>query len=402
MALINCPECGQQISDKAQTCPICGHPMGVNYNYSGNGSDGQQFSSQQTVPLTQQLRPYDPKPKNSGLSIAALICSLFGCTAIIGFILAIVDLTKKDDKKKTGSIAALVICGIWVILLLFASCSSSSSTNKTEPTQQTATEETTVQEDANTEPTETEDPQDANTDPVDKEEFIASCQEIPYKTLARNPEDYIGAHIVLTVKVSQILQGGMFDNNQYYHVYTDDEWGTWFGDEYFMYDNRADDNTRILEDDILTVYAEFSGLETVERALTKTAEEIPSITAIYVTIQDEDTYTGNSAVGTDSAIVDDGLTTGQRNAIASAKSYLQYSAFSMDGLIHQLEYEQYSTEDATFADDNCGADWNEQAALSAKSYLQYSSFSRGGLIEQLEYEGFTTEQAVYGVEANGY
>lgn len=402
MALINCPECGQQISDKAQTCPICGHPMEVNYNYSSNASIGQQFNNQQSVPPTQQLRPYEPKPKNSGLSIAALICSLFGCTAIVGLILAIIDLGKKDDKKKTGSIAALVICGIWVILLLFASCSSSSGTNKATPTQQVTTETTTVQTDTNTEPTETEDIQNTNTAPVDKEEFIASCQEIPYKTLARNPEDYIGTHIVLTVKVTQILQGGMFDNNQYYRVYTNDEWGSWFGDEYFMYDNRVDDHTRILEDDILTVYAEFSGLETVERALTKTAEEIPSITAIYITIQDEDTYTGSVSTGTDSAVVDDGLTTGQRNAIASAKSYLQYSAFSRDGLIHQLEYEQYSTEDATFAADNCGADWNEQAALSAKSYLEYSSFSRDGLIEQLEFEGFTTEQAIYGVEANGY
>lgn len=27
MALINCPECGAQISDKALTCPNCGHPM---------------------------------------------------------------------------------------------------------------------------------------------------------------------------------------------------------------------------------------------------------------------------------------------------------------------------------------------------------------------------------------
>lgn len=27
MALINCPECNKQISDKAEKCPDCGHPM---------------------------------------------------------------------------------------------------------------------------------------------------------------------------------------------------------------------------------------------------------------------------------------------------------------------------------------------------------------------------------------
>ena len=65
-------------------------------------------------------------------------------------------------------------------------------------------------------------------------------------------------------------------------------------------------------------------------------------------------------------------------------------------------YEKYPYKDAIYAADNCGADWNEQAAKSAESYLSCSSFSRDSLIEQLEFEGFTHEQAVYGAEANGY
>ena len=88
--------------------------------------------------------------------------------------------------------------------------------------------------------------------------------------------------------------------------------------------------------------------------------------------------------------------------MSSARSYLEFSAFSYDGLIKQLEFESYSHEDAVFAVDNCGADWNEQAVKSAKSYLEMSSFSKDSLIEQLEYEGFTHEQAVYGAEQNGY
>lgn len=89
-------------------------------------------------------------------------------------------------------------------------------------------------------------------------------------------------------------------------------------------------------------------------------------------------------------------------ALKSAIAYLDFSAFSYEGLIEQLEYEKFSSEQAKYAADNCNADWNEQAAKSAKSYLDFSSFSRDSLIEQLEYEGFTHEQAVYGVEANGY
>lgn len=94
-------------------------------------------------------------------------------------------------------------------------------------------------------------------------------------------------------------------------------------------------------------------------------------------------------------------TVSQKNALNKAKSYLNYSAFSYTGLIEQLEYEGYSTEDATYGADNCGADWNAQAARKAKQYLDYSAFSHDGLVGQLEYEGFTPDQAEYGATAVG-
>ena len=90
------------------------------------------------------------------------------------------------------------------------------------------------------------------------------------------------------------------------------------------------------------------------------------------------------------------------NALQTAKSYLDYTSFSYSKLIDQLEYEGYSSEACTYAVDNCGADWNEQAAKKAQSYLDYSSFSRQKLIDQLLYEGFTQEQAEYGVTSVGY
>ena len=94
-------------------------------------------------------------------------------------------------------------------------------------------------------------------------------------------------------------------------------------------------------------------------------------------------------------------TLSQKNAVATAKSYLSFTSFSYSGLIEQLEFDQYSHEDAVYGADNCGADWNEQAAKKAKEYLSFTSFSRNGLIDQLEFEGFTSEQAEYGVNAVG-
>ncbi|KDF01005.1 hypothetical protein Y900_019225 [Mycolicibacterium aromaticivorans JS19b1 = JCM 16368] len=94
------------------------------------------------------------------------------------------------------------------------------------------------------------------------------------------------------------------------------------------------------------------------------------------------------------------FTPAQDNAIAKAESYLGYTAFSKQGLIKQLEYDKFSAADATFAVEHIeatgGVDWNEQAVKKAKSYLNYTSFSEEGLVNQLEYDGFTSSQAQYG------
>ncbi|MEV0360828.1 Ltp family lipoprotein [Nocardia sp. NPDC050697] len=110
--------------------------------------------------------------------------------------------------------------------------------------------------------------------------------------------------------------------------------------------------------------------------------------------------TASAAPAGDSfSAVQDQVTSGQRNAIRSAEQYLEISGFSRKGLIDQLEYEGFSTADATFAVDSLAVDWNEQAARSAKQYLELTSFSRSGLIDQLVYEGFTRAQAEYGANA---
>lgn len=113
MALIKCPECGKEISDKAKSCPNCGYPITIN---------------QQRNPAPIQVQPMcqDVKPKNSTLGILALVFSILGCTFVIGIILAIIDIRKKDNTKKTCSIVALVISCFW-LLAVIASAGTSNS-----------------------------------------------------------------------------------------------------------------------------------------------------------------------------------------------------------------------------------------------------------------------------------
>ncbi len=85
----------------------------------------------------------------------------------------------------------------------------------------------------------------------------------------------------------------------------------------------------------------------------------------------------------------------EQNAIESAESYLNFSAFSKKGLIKQLEFEGFSNADANVAVANISVNWKAQAVKSAQAYLEFSSFSRSSLIDQLKFEGFTSAQARY-------
>ena len=69
--------------------------------------------------------------KNSTLSILALIFSVLGCTFLIGLILAIIDLSKGDGRKKTLSIIALVISGIWLIVGIIGAINKKNDTAST-------------------------------------------------------------------------------------------------------------------------------------------------------------------------------------------------------------------------------------------------------------------------------
>lgn len=245
---MKCPKCG--IEFNGNFCPNCGTAL-------------------------RPTKATQAKPKVSVLSIWALILSIIGCTYILGFILAVIDCTKKDGRSKNLSHASFGICALWFLFTIFFAVSPKTTGNDTSSTTSTAIEVSSEEE-----TTSEAIPQES------REDFIASCEPADYKTLARYPDENIGKRITLTVKVSQIMQGGLFDSNEYYRVYTDDDsgYGFYSDHEYFMYDCRVDDTTKLLEDDILTIYGEFAGLQTVTRALTGTKEDVPAIKAYYIDI----------------------------------------------------------------------------------------------------------------------
>lgn len=123
---------------------------------------------------------------------------------------------------------------------------------------------------------------------ISEDDYKAECQTVDYKELCRYPEKYEGTKIVVKVKVSQIIDANFSGSEKAWRTYTDNSgYGFYADDEYYMLDKRGGDAVKILEDDIIAVYGEFTGLEKITRALTSTTDELPRIEVKYADLVDE-------------------------------------------------------------------------------------------------------------------
>lgn len=196
MGLIKCPECGKEISDKAEICVNCGFPIKNYLKEKGERSDYLQTenkeietvqkdsfmeNNQNTVicescgaenkadadycckcgsPIkdggfrnnfTRVFEEFgNTDKKNSVISIIAAIFSIFGCMCYVGLILAIVDLCSgKKEKQHKWSIFAILVCIVWTIVFIFFGTIGSNESDSVVDTQiesQTETEESQVVE----------------------------------------------------------------------------------------------------------------------------------------------------------------------------------------------------------------------------------------------------------------
>lgn len=102
MALINCPECGRQVSTQAEKCPGCGFPIGK-LNQQPNYSQIQRQSVQmQKCPQCGLENP-----------LSQSICPRCGVMILyekrIDYEKAAQDVKKEEDNNKSNAIFGLII-----------------------------------------------------------------------------------------------------------------------------------------------------------------------------------------------------------------------------------------------------------------------------------------------------
>lgn len=106
-------------------------------------------------------------------------------------------------------------------------------------------------------------------------------------------------------------------------------------------------------------------------------------------------YTVNStSTSTES---DPTATIGEQNALAKAKTYVDFSDFSKEKLRGQLEYEGFTTDEIEYALDKVPADYNLEASDRAVLYYTTQNLSKQRIMTQLEYEGYTDSEINYAI-----
>lgn len=291
---MRCLKCGKECTETENFCSHCGAPL------IKAAPSQRQCDSASNMPTESYYNPYvnetttqaqspangyaeskahfqEPK-HNSKLGTYALILGIVGillsCITALGLLLdmaaiivGIVSLVTESWKKEKA--IASIICGIIGIVLFMYSLSLDSDPSNvvqnspqasiaTEMTTESAPENTEAASEASSSETESEEPKEDS-----RKEFIKSFQKFNYKKIARNPEDYIGQHFKVTVQIYSISDGGLFSDG-YMKAFTDDGSGTYWDHMIYIFDDQDEDSAdylHVLEDDVITVYGTFEGME---------------------------------------------------------------------------------------------------------------------------------------------
>lgn len=262
----------------------------------------------------QNNQNFAPKKQN-GLGIAGMVMGIVsmvlacivigGLVGLVGLIISIVGICEKDKEKgmATAGIILNALGIIFTIIFVAVSWSNSDTENTLSAVQ---TSETEVLEEYSREssqdfaqiPTETpnesptvDENQSSESAEITFDEIKNIAQELNYKDIMRNPENYSGQYFCVTVKIFTVETGSFFSGyDRAYKAYTNDEYDMWMGDMIYLLDNRdtnSADYLKILEDDIVTVYGRFDDLVETKNYLNNTTGEEMSLQILYAELVSE-------------------------------------------------------------------------------------------------------------------
>ena len=187
-----------------------------------------------------------------------------------------IEKIKKPVYKKWWFWVAAVFV---VIIIAVATSGDSDSDEALESPNFTANETSTPSPTPAPTPTPTLSPEEqAALTAQEKAEFIASCQNLTYEQVARDPDTYQYAVAHFKGKVSQVIEGSGY--NVYMINVTPDAYG-YYEDAVYVQYTAPVGASRILEDDVVDMYGIMAGLQTYTTVL-GAEKTIPAMLASYI------------------------------------------------------------------------------------------------------------------------
>ena len=119
-------------------------------------------------------------------------------------------------------------------------------------------------------------------DPV--AQYKKGCTTFAYKEIARNPNNYKGKQAKFTGQVIQVQES--WGTNVIRLNVTKGDYGSWSDTIYVEYKPKSENESRILENDIITAYGELNGIKTYTTVLMSDVS-VPYLIAQYVDINPE-------------------------------------------------------------------------------------------------------------------
>ena len=118
-----------------------------------------------------------------------------------------------------------------------------------------------------------------------KKEYKESCEKIPYKSLARDPDKYKGKRVKFTGEVVQVIESTWGTSVTYRISVSKEDWGYSSDEIVYVTYTPGENESRILEDDIVTFYGESAGLTSYQSTLGGKIT-IPQVDAKYIVLQE--------------------------------------------------------------------------------------------------------------------
>ncbi|MGN0529284.1 MAG: hypothetical protein ACI4IE_09135 [Eubacterium sp.] len=178
----------------------------------------------------------------------------------------------------------LIIVFVLIIIISAVSGGGSDSDSSSDASSNTTVSEEITEEETET-TTETTTVTTTEETTVSKKKYKEQCKKINYKDLARNPDNYKGEKVKFTGEVIQVIESSWDNSVEYRIAVSKEDWGYSSDEVVYVTYEMSENESRILEDDIVTFYGEADGLCTYESTMGAQIS-IPQVNAVVIELKE--------------------------------------------------------------------------------------------------------------------